>query len=603
MQLPRIEDKLISLDIETNDPDIKRGLGPYFGYVCGVSVAWGDQSIYIPLKHPNSDNVDLNKFIRWAKDNLVSKDIIGANILYDLDFLYELGLHFKGMIYDIQFAEPLLDEQRFSYSLDSLAKKYLGLTKHEEKMIKWGEENLSKRERKKIKEHIWRMPASVIEEYACIDAELPFKIFALQKPLLEEQGLWESFILESKLFSMVLKMRKLGVRIDQARAEKLQKEFDEKVDFHQRWLNEKTGMYVNCDANASLGEACDQLSILYPHTKLTGVPSFTKGWMQNQNNEFFDHVLKLRKFSKLSGTFIEGSILKYLINDRIHCRFHQLRSDDYGTVTGRFSSSNPNLQQVPTRETKELRELFLPEEGCFWMKADYSSIEPRVAMHFASNIEAIKEMLWKDPALDVYQPMLDLLPDFSRDRLKAIFLGVSYSMGKTTMSNDLGLSLAETEIVLQKFHRALPYLKKLSKQAMAAAQANGFVSTIMGRRRRFNLWQKERGYQETVYKSKAEAQEHHFRVERAYVYRALNAIIQGTSAEIMKKAMLDLWESGIYNEIPVPHLTVHDELDHSIYEDKQHLVPEIKSIMENTIPLSVPLHVDCEIGENWGSVK
>ena len=606
--LPNLSnEKHIALDIETYDPEIKLSLGHLSGYIVGVAIAVPGRSWYFSLSHPESENLQPSLFYEWMRDQVCSEDktIYGANLPYDLSFLNQINIDIRGKLFDIQIAEPLIDENAFSYSLDTLAHKYLGTGKVEGKMEAWARENLGKRE--KLKSNIYRMPAHIVEEYAKADAELPLQIARRQKAIMKRERLTQVFELEQDLMHLMLRMREHGVRIDVDKVDAAASVFfKDEIQFHKQ-LNEIAGEKINVNAAASIGKMCDDLGLEYPRTEKTGAPSFKKGWLEANigTHEVFDLILKVRKASKIRATFLEGSIKKYLRDGRIYTRFNQLRSDEFGTVTGRFSSSHPNLQFIPSRDEnskKLLRGLFIPEEEHTWVKADYSSIEPRMALHFSDGMMDVKQWLWNNKDADVYKPMLDALPGFKRSLIKAIYLGISYGMGKQKMADQLQMTKDEVIPFINTFNNAVPYVRKLSNNAGGVAAHLGYITTLMGRRRRFNKYESAGEWgQPALDYDEALRVYGPGNVKRAFTYKAFNAFIQGSSADIMKKAMVDLHKSGIFERIPYPHLTVHDELDFSIPKGQEkEIIPEIQDIMENCVNLTVPMNVDITKGDNWG---
>ena len=614
-QLP--ENTLISIDIETRDdglkdygPGVRRG-----SYIIGIAVAYADgvgriHSWYLPFNHETGFNHDESAVKQWCKDNLCrpNQPKTGANLMYDLDFLWHWGVRVTGPFYDIQVAEPLLDETRKSYSLNNIAKTYLDEEKTDEGLLDWVRNNIGGR----IKDpysYIWRVPSEIIEGYAKGDVELPLRVFDIQKQELKRKNLWDLFMLEVELLPMLLDMRQKGVRIDVKKVQQLEIEYEREIGLAQTRLNDIAGIEVNPNAGASIALACDRLGIKYPLTAKTKAPSFTRPWMEGQSHELFKTLLDLRQFQKQQTTFLQGSIDKYLVNGRIHCLFHPLKSDSHGTVSGRFSSSNPNLQFIPARHPvlgPATRGLFLPEEGHTWAKFDYSAIEPRVTLHYAEGavVDKAISMLKEDQSMDIYKPMMEMLPHLPRKVIKTIYLGTAYGMGSEKLSNQLGIPTHEAMKVIADFNRALPYIRNLSKACMQRADKVGYIRTFLGRRRHFNTFEPSfNKLKQPPLPRRAAAAKWGNRIRRAYTYKAMNALIQGTSADIMKKAMLDLYKSGVCDEIGVPMITCHDEVDFSIPPGNDKMIPEIKNIMENTVNLEVPLAVDVETGESWNVTK
>ena len=609
MEKQLLDAPAIGIDIETCDPDLKKtGSGVRrTGFICGLSLSDKTNSFYLPVNHEQGFNYEPD-IIRSVTSRILKSDVpkVGANIIYDLEYLSCWGCtEINGALLDVQVAEPLLDETALSYSLETLAKKYSLEGKKEIKLQQWASENLSKSA--KVKSNIWRMPSELVAEYAEQDALLPLMILERQRVKLEEEDLSDLFHLESRLLEMLLAMKLRGVKVDLGRTLDAKEELTKKIQELEEEVFLLSGLEVNVYAAASIAAACDKLGLSYNRTAKTNAPSFTKAFLDKQTHPLFSLVAELKLFRKMRDTFLE-SILTHTTKGRIHCQFNQLKSDDFGTVTGRFSSSNPNLQQIPTRNKKignAIRSLFVPDPGETWYKMDYSAIEPRLSVHYSKSKAAQKiiDAIAQDKEKDIYQTLMEELPELDRGTIKTIYLGISYCMGNKTLSSRLGVGVEEGAKVLNAFNQKLPFLKNLSNAAIHTAKKTGEIQTLLGRKRRFNQWESSKDWGSVPLPSREEAKKAYGGSKRAFTYRAFNSIIQGGSADILKKAMVNLWDSGIFNEIGVPLLTVHDELDFSIPKGKEHLIKEVKNIMENPIELRVLLNVDVEKGPNWGEVK
>ena len=382
----------IAIDTETHDPKLKtHGPGGFRkdGHVAGISIAT-DTGLneYYPIGHQGGGNLDKEKVIRFIKyiyNRCEEKRIsmVFANAMYDVEWLYSLDnrltLSKYHRVFDIQTIEHLLDENKLKYSLDSLAKFYLRKSKYEVELetaviAKFGK-------RAKVKESLWRLHANEVAEYAKADAKLTLDIFVKQQPRIEREQVQSIVIFESRLIPLLFHMRKGGVRVNISRAEELYDELEKKQQDHQSILNRLGGSEVNVWANASLKQAYDNNSIQYNHTE-KGTPSFTASWLETQTDDVSKTILQIRKLDKIRNTFIKNMILDKAKDGRIYCSFNPM-----GTVTGRFSSQYPNLQQVPARDPElgpMIRSLFLPEENHDWVACDYAQQEPRVLVHYSS---------------------------------------------------------------------------------------------------------------------------------------------------------------------------------------------------------------------------
>ena len=601
--------KLIAIDCETYDPNLLTN-GPggvrKDGRLIGISVAanTGFRG-YFPIGHAGEGNLNRNRVLQWAKATFETGiDKVGANILYDLEWLRTVGIEVKGNKYDIQVAEPLLDEERKEgYSLDILSKRYLGRGKDESLLNAAAQAyNINP------KKEMYKLPAHYVGEYAEIDAVNTLEIFKKQLPLLEEQDLMGIFKLETDLIPLILDMRFKGVRIDINKAEKLNKRYKKEESRLLKYLREFAGFAVEPWSNQQLGVVCERNKIWFPQTQ-AGNPSFTGDFLSTSKEMFLTSVSEYRKVNKMRRDFIDKVCLKMNVNGRIHAQFHQLRKDSDGTRTGRFSSSNPNLQQIPARDEywgPLIRSLFLPEKDNTWFRLDYNQQEPRMLVHYArlrairGSKEACEAYHEKDAD---FHTMVAEMAGIKRKIAKTINLGIMYGMGTFKLGQMLGLNYNDATILLEKYHEKVPFVKGLMHEASKAVTYRGEINTLLGRKRHFNFWEpsdsrlKWPNKEMPLRKEDAEEIWKGRPLKRAYTHKALNALIQGASADLTKKAMLDL-----YNELKiVHHLQVHDELDISHIDNPA--IKWVTDIMENCVKLEVPLKVSVEKGKSWGEAK
>lgn len=607
--------KFIGLDTETCDPDLKKS-GPGVrknGYIVGISVAIQEdgnyKSWYFPFDHAEGKQFDKEVILRWARKELCrpNQPKVGAYNLYDLDYLYHNKVPVAGPFFDIQIAEPLLDENKRRYSLDALAQDYLKESKNE---VLLKEVCQNRGWKNDIHANIWKLPPEFIGPYAEDDAVLPLKIFAKQCVKLEQENLRELFQIETKLIPILLAMRQHGVKIDKEKLFKVHKIIKKELITAENKLNKTAGKTIDYWAAESIGKLFDKLKLPYNRTPKSDQPSFTKLWLEQHNHPIAKMIVECRKLNKFVGTFLEGSLINMLVEDRIHCQFNQLKGDEGGTVTGRFSSSNPNLQFIPNRDPKLgplCRSLFIPEEGEDWGRADYSQIELRILAHYAMGVgaEKIRDQYRKDPKTDYHNWCAGEV-QIPRGQAKTINFGIIYGMGTLALSIELGISFKEAETFIKIYHGKLPFLKETINTASRVAAIRGYVRTILNRRRRFNLWEPA-DYNTRIVASpdKEKMKKLAGRIKRAGTYKAFNAVDQGTAADIMKKAMIDVSEAGICDILNPFLLTVHDEVDVSVPRTKigKETFKEMCHIMENTIQLKVPLLIDGELKKNWGEKK
>ena len=588
----------ISIDLETKDPELKTmGSGSVTGRsnIVGIAVAVQDWKGYYPIAHEGGGNMDKNMVLKWFQDVLNTDAIkIFHNAMYDVCFIKAAGLKINGTIVDTMIAGSLVDENRFRYDLGSLGRDYLGIGKNEavlkETADLWGVD---------AKSEMYKLPAMYVGEYAEQDAELTYKLWQEMKKQMYHEDVEDIFNLETELFPCLVDMRFLGVRVDTEAAYKLKQKLlgEEKECLHK--VKKETSIDVQIWAARSIEKVFQKLNLPYDLTAKTNSPSFTKNFLQNHPNPIVKLIARAREINKSHTTFID-TILKHEHKGRIHAEINQIRSDSGGTVTGRFSYNNPNLQQIPARN-KELgpliRSLFIPEEGMKWGCFDYSQQEPRLVTHYASldGLYGVDEVLdaYNVGVADFHQIVSDIA-NIPRSQAKTINLGLFYGMGKNKLQAELGVSKEDAEDLFRTYHDKVPFVKMLMESVMRRAQDKGRVRTLLGRRCRFNLWEPNQfGIHKALPHEEALA-EHGPGIKRAFTYKALNKLIQGSAADMTKKAMVDLYKEGI-----IPHIQVHDELDISVDGNAD----KIKNIMESAVELEVPNKVDYESGPNWGTIK
>ena len=605
------EAKLIAIDTETCDPNLKT-MGPggfrKDGHIAGISISTDSgYTEYFPIGHEGGGNLNKAKVISFLLYIYQSrKKLIFANAMYDVEWLYSLDnrltLTRDHKIYDVQTIEHLIDENKLKYSLDSLAKHYLRKSKYEVELAQAVLYKFGKRA--KVKENLWRLHANEVSEYAKEDALLTLQIYQKQQDRIKKEDIENIVDFESRLIPVLFHMRKKGVRVDVDKAHSLYTELEKKQSEVQTMLNRLGGTEVNVWANASLKEAYDKNSIGYNYTA-KGTPSFTASWLETQMDDVSQSILKVRKLDKIRNTFVKNMIIDKASNGRIYCGFNPM-----GTVTGRFSSQYPNLQQVPARDPElgpMIRSLFIPEEDCEWVCADYSQQEPRVLVHYASLKDMdtaikVQDEFNKNDDTDFHQMVADMA-SIPRKQAKTINLGLFYGMGNKKLAAELGLDTDQAYDLFNKYHDKVPFVKELSRQVSHVASTRGYIKTLLGRKRRFDMWEPRDSWGERAYSlSEAHAQYPKQELKRAYTHTAMNALIQGSSADITKSAMIKIYEAGLLDEIDLK-LTVHDELDFSVEPLKQKCFDESLHIMKTCVDLKVPLKVDVEKGLNWGTIE
>ena len=609
-ELPDLtEAKKIAIDVETRDPNIKSN-GPGWatgdGEVVGYAIAVEDWSGYIPIRHVGGGNLDEKIVNRWLKKVFeCPADKIMHNAQYDAGWIRRMGFDLKGKIYDTMMISSLLDENRFSYSLNALAYHYLNKTKSEKLLTEAAQAfGLDP------KSEMYKMPAMFVGPYAQVDAEVTLELYNFLRIKVEQEGLGQIMDLETRLLPCLLDMTWRGVRVDLDKAERLRNELLKREKGVLKSINKLTGMDLEIWAAQSIAKAFDKLDLAYPRTD-KGAPSFTKSYLSEHLHELPKLIVEARNLNKTSGTFI-NTILKHCRSDgRIHSHINQIRSDDGGTVSGRISMNNPNLQQIPARDPElgpMIRSLFLPEEGDQWAAIDFSQQEPRILVHYAhvfgenkgTPLRGAKEFVdkYNEDATTDFHTMVAEMANIPRKQAKTINLGMMYGMGVNKLADQLGIAADEAKDIVQQYHERVPFVKGLMVGVMNRLNekdSKGELRSLLGRRCRFNLWEPDTFEMNKAlpFEDAVKTYGDTVRLKRAYTYKALNRLIQASAADMTKKAMVDLYEAG-----HLPLIQIHDEIAMSVKNKED--AKSVAKIMESAIPLSVPNLCDVEVGPSWG---
>ncbi len=609
-ELPDLtEAKKIAIDVETRDPNIKSN-GPGWatgdGEVVGYAIAVEDWSGYIPIRHVGGGNLDEKIVNRWLKKVFeCPADKIMHNAQYDAGWIRRMGFDLKGKIYDTMMICSLLDENRFSYSLNALAYHYLNKTKSEKLLTEAAQAfGLDP------KSEMYKMPAMFVGPYAQVDAEVTLELYNFLRIKVEQEGLGQIMDLETRLLPCLLDMTWRGVRVDLDKAERLRNELLKREKGVLKSINKLTGMDLEIWAAQSIAKAFDKLDLAYPRTD-KGAPSFTKSYLSEHLHELPKLIVEARNLNKTSGTFI-NTILKHCRSDgRIHSHINQIRSDDGGTVSGRISMNNPNLQQIPARDPElgpMIRSLFLPEEGDQWAAIDFSQQEPRILVHYAhvfgenkgTPLRGAKEFVdkYNEDATTDFHTMVAEMANIPRKQAKTINLGMMYGMGVNKLADQLGIAADEAKGIVQQYHERVPFVKGLMVGVMNRLNekdSKGELRSLLGRRCRFNLWEPDTFEMNKAlpFEDAVKTYGDTVRLKRAYTYKALNRLIQASAADMTKKAMVDLYEAG-----HLPLIQIHDEIAMSVKNKED--AKSVAKIMESAIPLSVPNLCDVEVGPSWG---
>jgi DNA polymerase I-like protein with 3'-5' exonuclease and polymerase domains len=596
--------KEIAIDLETCDPNME-SFGPGWprndGFIAGYAVAVDGWSGYYPVGHGGGGNLDKRLVERWVKDVLATDaDKIMHNAAYDCGWLRASGFTINGRICDTMLAAPLLDENRFSYSLNALGFDYLKKVKSEA-LLKQAAADFGVHPKKEL----WKLPAMFVGDYAEQDAALTLELWQHFKIKMRQDEVESIFDLETAVFPILMNMTQRGIRFDRAKAEQLIYQLQQRERAIHQELKSACGKPVDIWAAQSIAMAFDTLGVAYGKTA-AGAPSFTKSFLDDCAHPVAKLIVEARETNKTHGTFLQPYMDFSKKTGRIHPHVNQMRNEDGGTVTGRLSMANPNLQQVPARHEiigPMVRSLFLPEEGQLWASNDFSSQEPRLLVHYASLLglpgaEKMVDAYRNDPATDFHQMVADMA-GIKRKPAKTIGLGLMYGMGKAKLANELGLHVEEASELINLFHFKVPFLKGTVNAVMKRVDhpaTGGSIRTLLGRKCRFPLWEPMEWVVNKALPYEQAVVEYGQRVKRAGTYKGLNKLIQGSAADQTKAAMVALAKAGFD-----PILQVHDELALSVRSrDEAQAAAEI---MANAVRLEVPSRCDVEIGPSWGEAK
>lgn len=616
-EFPNLFDaECLAIDTETYDPELLTygpGWGRNKGHIVGISVAApGTRGWYFPIRHEveTENNLDAGPVLSYFRDLLRQPmPKIGANLIYDVGWLEEEDIQVNGTLYDIQYAEALLDSETPHVALDDLAYKYLGKSKETSILYKWCYDYYGGSLSEKQRANIYRSPPSLAGPYGEADATLPMQIMAKQWPLLEQRGCRGLFEMECGLIRLLIAMRRKGVPVDIEYAEQYEAALASEVATLQEEINHIAGFELNPGSPIGMQRAFDSLGLEYLTTAI-GNPSFPAHLLERTNHALAVKILEMRRKEKIRGTFLESYILNSHVNGRVHGQFHLLRSDENGTRSGRFSSSTPNLQNIPirTEEGKKIRNAFVAH-GRRWISIDYSQIEYRLFAHYAlgHGSDSIRERYANDPNTDYHDATIELIYKLTGIKLdrkpaKNINFGLLYGMGKTKLLNDLGEG---SEQVYDAYHRALPFVKDTADACSTEAQNTGQITTLLGRVSDFNRWEPVGWHPKAKPLPLELAVQEYGSVQRSGTHKALNRRLQGSAADIMKAAMWRLYHEGYFDAVGIPLLTVHDELD---FDDESDATEDdwkdVIHTMEHAVDgVSVPIVADFSEAQRWGDCK
>lgn len=622
---------VVALDLETKDRGLAEGKGtswyrPDGGFICGIGIGserTGD--FYLPIRHLDG-NIDPDRVMRWLKAQARKPDVtfLYANAPYDLGWLKREGIEPINLPHDIQIQAALRDEHRYEYGLDALSREFLGEGKNDDEL----KEACRLGGLRDPMSNMDMVPGWLAEQYGLRDIRLTRELFPLFQQQIEKEELQGIYELERECALVAVDMKEIGVKLDNNRIAQTRAAFDRKRAEYIRLVRDQTGVNVSLSDPKSIIKAlrAENPNLQLPKTA-QGKDSIAADALDELPPSPVVSALQWgRKYDRAIGTFIDAYLIGHQHNGRIHADFNPMpRSDDRsrgGTTSGRFSSNNPNLQNIPVRVPEiglPIRSCFVPDDG-LWAKLDYASQEPRLTIHYAALLELkgawkMVERFRRDPLTDLHMETALLMFGHTREtwemldkaerksiraRAKIINLAIAYGAGGANIAGQLGLPSEskmiigrnggevrirvagrEAQALLNKHMRAVPFLRELQQIAKERAEQQGFIRTILGRNVHFRQTYSMAGGSEYL-----------------RTYKALNALIQGSAADQMKLALVLLRRAGIRVQ-----LTVHDEADMSVPRGADAFIAQIKGIMEEAVTLLLPVIAEVKTGAHWGETS
>lgn len=635
----------VAIDTETYDPSLKNNTGPGFfkcdrndpntGFICGISAAWRDQKIYIPLRHNRKNYYDRDLVRRWLH-SLARQDntrFIFHNFQYDWGWIQSIfDIRPPMLLDDTAAMASMVNENLSSFSLDALCAE-VGILGKDERLLK-EHARVHKVKESELKHYMHEYDVGHVGPYAEQDAVSTLTLAQKLRPLLEAENLNTAYQVERDLMPLTLKMKQRGIRIDIERTRQLKKEIDTRCDEDLFKLGEMVGQRVTrkeIRSNKWLKDQFDVYHLTPPRTPASehhseGQASFEKNFMANHEHPFPRAVHGIKHRTDLAEKFLQKFIIEYEYKGRVHPSINQFRSETGGARSHRFSYADPALQQIPSKDDEYaplIRSCFIPEEGDFWCSIDYRQQEYRLIVFVAETIKArgakkAGDRYRTDPNTDFhdYVAQITRLP---RRQAKDVNFAKAYGAGVRKFALMTGMDDSEAERVMEKYDTELPFVRETSSRYTKIASEHGYIKLIDKARNHFNLWEPiYRDYaREWEYKQKysnidikpcTEEESlrrkndiHHpwngERMKRAYTHKAFNRMIQGSAARQMKKAMVDTYRAGY-----LPLLQLHDELCFSFKDMAE--AQACAKIMEEAMPIiSIPMLTDIKVGPSWGQLK
>ena len=572
-----LTNKILSLDTETTSTSA------IDAELVGLSFAVKEfEAFYVPVPAEREKALQI---VNIFKEVYESPEIlkIGQNLKYDLEVLRNYNIHLAGPMWDTMIAHYLIQPE-LHHNMDYMAEIYLNYqTIHIDELI--GPKGKNQRSMRDLS-------PTIVYEYACEDADITLRLKNKLEPELKKFECEKLFYdIEMPLMPVLAEMEMNGVCLDTQSLQETSRVFTDRMNEIEARIYELAGQQFNIASPKQVGEILfDKLKIVEKAKKTkTGQYVTSEEVLQQLRNkhEIVADILEHRGLKKLIGTYIDA--LPKLINPRtghIHTSFNQTV-----TATGRLSSSDPNLQNIPIRgeDGKEIRKAFIPEPGCLFFSADYSQIELRVMAHLSQDENMVRVFsegkdLHAATAANIYKKPIEEVTRDERTKSKRANFGIIYGITVFGLAERLDIPREEAKMLIDGYFQTFPQVHDYMEQSKEVARKQGYVVTLFGRRRYL-----------------PDINSHNATVRGFAERNAINAPIQGTAADIIKVAMIRIFQrfkaEGIRSKMI---LQVHDELNFSVYPDEKERVEQIVlEEMQRAFPLSVPLVADSGFGQNW----
>ena len=572
--------KVFSIDLETTN------VKPLKAQIVGISFSWqAKEAYYLPLMTPNGiEHLDANTVLPKIRTVLEDENIkkIGQNIKYDLLVLRNNNIHLQGIAFDSMIASYLLNPVKRNHNLDDIALEYLSYkTITTSELIGSGKEQIT----------MDRVAVDKVCQYACQDADVAYRLANITEPLLKKEGLWHLFQnIEIPLIYVLAEMEWNGITLETHVLKEMSCRLTTKLQQLEKEIYASAGYEFNIDSPRQLSEILFE-KLELPRLRKTKTGSSTDANVLSTlawRHALPKLVLEYRQLTKLKNTYVDA--LPAMINQstgRVHTSFNQTV-----TATGRLSSSEPNLQNIPIRTDigREIRRAFVPsEKDTLFLSADYSQIELRILAHFSEDAALITAFqqdkdIHSVVASAIYNVPIEGVTSEMRRNAKAVNFGIIYGLSEFGLSRDTGLTLEESREFINAYFSLYHGVKKYRDTVIEEAKACGYVQTLFNRKR-------------SVPDIRSEDKKRRNLAERI----AVNTIIQGTAADLIKVAMNNIHaklKKGEYGAKMI--LQIHDEL---LFEVKENKLASTRSMiqeeMSHAVTLNVPVKINIKTGKNW----